>query len=74
MIMSPRYRNRNVARGPEIDKWLAARVVGALDIARDFAQLVAEVALWAGRPDEALEEVRPLLGRLEGAGWVILCG
>src|SRR4029453_18890579 len=37
-------------------------------------QQFAEAALWAGRPDEALEEVQRLLDRLEGTGRVIECG
>jgi hypothetical protein len=35
---------------------------------------VAEVALWAGRPQEALEAVQTVLERLEGSGEVISCG
>ena len=46
----------------------------SVDFARELGQLVAEVALWAGRPDEALEEVQRQLERLEGTDWVILCG
>jgi DNA-binding CsgD family transcriptional regulator len=32
------------------------------------------VALWAGRPDEALREVQRLLDRLAGTEWVSFCG
>jgi DNA-binding CsgD family transcriptional regulator/tetratricopeptide (TPR) repeat protein len=46
----------------------------SLDFAREHAQLIAEVALWAGRPQEGLDEVQRLLGRLEGTHWVIDCG
>jgi DNA-binding CsgD family transcriptional regulator/tetratricopeptide (TPR) repeat protein len=35
---------------------------------------VAEVALWAGRPEEAHGEVQRLLDRLRGTEWVIFCG
>jgi hypothetical protein len=47
---------------------------GFLDFARDFGQDVAEVALWAGRAQEAHGEVQRLLERLEGSDWVILSG
>jgi DNA-binding CsgD family transcriptional regulator/tetratricopeptide (TPR) repeat protein len=46
----------------------------SLDIDRELGQRLAEVALWARRPDEALEEVRRILERLDGTCWVILCG
>jgi DNA-binding CsgD family transcriptional regulator/tetratricopeptide (TPR) repeat protein len=46
----------------------------SLDNSRELGQRVAEVAVWAGRPHEALEEVRRVLERLEGTEWVILCG
>jgi DNA-binding CsgD family transcriptional regulator len=45
-----------------------------LHFVREHGQRVAEVELWAGRPAEALEEVRRVLDRLEGTEWVILCG
>ena len=45
-----------------------------VEFARELGQLVAEVAVWAGRPDEALEEVQRLLGLLAGTEFVILCG
>jgi DNA-binding CsgD family transcriptional regulator len=49
--------------------------IGAsLESARELGQRIAEVALWAGRPDEALEEVQRVLERLEDTGWVIFCG
>jgi DNA-binding CsgD family transcriptional regulator/tetratricopeptide (TPR) repeat protein len=44
-----------------------------LDFVRELAQGVAEVALWAGRPEEALEEVLRVLKRLEDTDLVILC-
>ncbi len=37
----------------------------SLDLARELGQRVAEVAVWARRPDEALEEVDRMVGRLE---------
>jgi DNA-binding CsgD family transcriptional regulator len=45
-----------------------------LEDIRESAQRVAEVAVWAGRPDEALEEIQRVLARLEDTEWVILCG
>ncbi len=45
-----------------------------VDFAREFVEGVAQVALWAGRPDEALEEVRRALERLRETDSVILCG
>jgi DNA-binding CsgD family transcriptional regulator len=45
------------------------------EFTRDLAQLVAEAEVWAGRPDEALEEVQRALERLAGADWVVIsCG
>jgi DNA-binding CsgD family transcriptional regulator len=46
----------------------------SLDLARELGQRVAEVAVWARRPDEALEEVDRMVGRLEGTEWVISSG
>jgi DNA-binding CsgD family transcriptional regulator len=45
-----------------------------LDISRELGERLAEVALWAGQPGEALKEVQRLLERLEGTEWVILSG
>jgi DNA-binding CsgD family transcriptional regulator/tetratricopeptide (TPR) repeat protein len=45
-----------------------------LDFAREIAQGVAEVAVWARRPDNALDEVQRVLERLEDTDLVILCG
>jgi DNA-binding CsgD family transcriptional regulator/tetratricopeptide (TPR) repeat protein len=50
------------------------KLEASLDLARELGQLFADVAVWAGRPAEALDEVQRLLGRLEGTEWVILCG
>jgi DNA-binding CsgD family transcriptional regulator len=46
----------------------------SIDISRVLGQQFAEAALWAGRPEEALEEVERLLDRLEGTSRVIECG
>jgi hypothetical protein len=50
------------------------KLEASLDLSRELGQRVAEVAAWAGRPDEALGEVQRILGRLEDTGWVIFCG
>jgi DNA-binding CsgD family transcriptional regulator len=50
------------------------KIPSSVDFAREHAQVVAEVALWAGRPDEALDVVEPLLERLEDTDWLIFCG
>jgi DNA-binding CsgD family transcriptional regulator len=46
----------------------------SVDFARELGQVVAEVALWAGRPEEALEEVQRQREHLEYTDWVIFCG
>jgi DNA-binding CsgD family transcriptional regulator/tetratricopeptide (TPR) repeat protein len=45
-----------------------------LDFAGEFGQCVAEVALWADRPEEALGEVQRVLERLAGTDWLIFSG
>jgi DNA-binding CsgD family transcriptional regulator/tetratricopeptide (TPR) repeat protein len=45
-----------------------------LEDARELGTRVAEVAVWAGRPDQALARVRSVLDRLKDTDWVILCG
>src|SRR5262245_8172206 len=50
------------------------RLEASADFSRDTGELIAEVALWAGRPAEALREVRQLLERLAATEWVIDCG
>src|SRR5262245_6554631 len=44
------------------------------EFVRDFEQDVAEVALWAGRPEEALKAVQRALDLQEDTKGVILCG
>jgi DNA-binding CsgD family transcriptional regulator len=46
----------------------------SVDFARELGQRVAEVALWAGRPEDALEEVQRQLEHPEGTDLVIFCG
>jgi DNA-binding CsgD family transcriptional regulator len=50
------------------------KIQASVDFARELGQGVAEVALWAGRPQEALKEVQRQLEHLEGTNWVIFCG
>jgi DNA-binding CsgD family transcriptional regulator/tetratricopeptide (TPR) repeat protein len=47
---------------------------GLTDRAREGGQRAAEVALWAGRPGDALEEVRRVLALFTAADLTILCG
>jgi DNA-binding CsgD family transcriptional regulator len=51
-----------------------AEAGASIDSARELGECAAEVAVWADRPGEALEEVQRLLGRLDGTEFVILCG
>jgi DNA-binding CsgD family transcriptional regulator len=55
---------------------LAQIDVGArVEFAREHGQDVAEVALWAGRPEEALGAVRRAIERQEKTDWVLIfCG
>ncbi len=48
--------------------------VGNLDWSREAAQRAAELKLWAGLPDQALEEVRRVIARSESPDSVIFCG
>jgi DNA-binding CsgD family transcriptional regulator/tetratricopeptide (TPR) repeat protein len=48
--------------------------IGSVDFARDAAQRAAELALWTGRPGDALEEVRRVLALFEAPDMTILCG
>jgi DNA-binding CsgD family transcriptional regulator len=50
------------------------KLEASLEISRELGQRFAEVAVWAGRPGEALEEVQRLLERLEDTVQVIFCG
>jgi tetratricopeptide (TPR) repeat protein len=49
-------------------------IPSSLDFSRELGQRAAEVALWAGRPAKALEEIRRVFERLEETEWVILSG
>ena len=48
--------------------------VSSLDNAREAGQRAADLALWAGRPADALAEVRRVLARFTDHGLTILCG
>lgn len=48
--------------------------LGSVDYAREAAQRAAELALWAGRPGDALAEVRRVLGLFETPVLAIFCG
>ena len=45
--------------------------IGSIDTARETARWAAELALWAGRPGDALEEVQGALGQHTGTGMTI---
>jgi DNA-binding CsgD family transcriptional regulator len=48
--------------------------IGSEDAARETAQWAAELALWAGRPGDALTEVQQVLPRHTAPDLTILCG
>jgi DNA-binding CsgD family transcriptional regulator len=48
--------------------------VGNFDRSREAAQRTAELALWTGRPGEALAEVQRTTARADGSQWAIFCG
>jgi DNA-binding CsgD family transcriptional regulator len=48
--------------------------IGSVDFAREEAQRAAELALWAGRPGDALAGVRQVLPRYQVPDLTILCG
>ena len=47
---------------------------GNVDFARKSAQRAAELALWDGRPGDALDEVQQVLVLLEATDLTIFCG
>ena len=47
---------------------------GSVDHAREAARCAAEVALWAGRPGDALAEVQRVLARFKAPDLAIFCG
>jgi len=49
-------------------------VISRVDFALESAQRAAESALWAGRPGDALAEIRPLLAQYEVPDLTLLCG
>jgi DNA-binding CsgD family transcriptional regulator len=49
-------------------------VVTRVDFALESAQRAAEAAVWAGRPGDALAEIRPLLAQYQVPDLTILCG
>jgi DNA-binding CsgD family transcriptional regulator/tetratricopeptide (TPR) repeat protein len=48
--------------------------VGNFEWSRESAQRAAELALWAGRPDEAVDAVRRTLALPDAPGWALVCG
>jgi DNA-binding CsgD family transcriptional regulator/tetratricopeptide (TPR) repeat protein len=53
---------------------IAAGHIASLDNAREVAQRAAEIALWAGRPENGLAEVRETIARYPVSDLTILCG
>jgi DNA-binding CsgD family transcriptional regulator/tetratricopeptide (TPR) repeat protein len=47
---------------------------GSIVIAREAAQRAAELALWAGRPGDALQEVQRVLALYQSPDLTIMCG
>jgi len=48
--------------------------VSNFDWSREAAQRIAELQLWAGKPDRALGEVSRRAGLFGGSSWAIYCG
>ena len=53
---------------------IPARLGYYVDYARESAQRAVELAVWAGRPGDALEEVRRVLGLFKVSDLTIFCG
>jgi DNA-binding CsgD family transcriptional regulator len=53
---------------------IPARLGYYVDYARESAQRATELAVWAGRPRDALEEVRRVLGLFKVSDLTIFCG
>ncbi len=60
------------ARRQQIDALLAH--ISHVDFARESAQRTAELAAWAGRPGDALDEVRRVLPLFKAPDLTIFCG
>ena len=52
----------------------ASTGLGSIEFARGTGELTAELALWAGRPGDAVEEVRRVLALHTSADVTIFCG
>jgi len=48
--------------------------ISSVDDAGDTARRTAEVAEWAGRPEQGLAEVREALARYQATDWTVQCG
>jgi DNA-binding CsgD family transcriptional regulator len=53
---------------------LVTGAISNIDVARELAQLTAEIAVWAGRPADGLAEVEDALSRYHSTDWTIQCG
>jgi DNA-binding CsgD family transcriptional regulator/tetratricopeptide (TPR) repeat protein len=57
-----------------LDTTLQLPIRGSIDMDREIALIVAEVALWRGRPQAALSEAEQVLARLAGTEQELMCG
>ncbi len=66
----------DVDAAQERQQQLRARIghIGNFDRSREAAQRIADLALWAGQPGEALEVVRQAVAQVESSEWAIFCG
>ena len=48
--------------------------ISSLDWSREVSQRAAELAIWAGRPGEALAEVQRVTARFDAPDWAVFCG
>jgi DNA-binding CsgD family transcriptional regulator/tetratricopeptide (TPR) repeat protein len=59
-------------RRQQIDSMFAS--ISHVEFAREFGHRAAELALWAGRPGDALDEVRRVLTLIKNPDLTIFCG
>jgi DNA-binding CsgD family transcriptional regulator len=64
--------------GPAAERWQRLTAIisslASIDFARENAQLAAELALWAGRPADALAEVQRVIALFPAPDLTIFCG
>src|SRR5580700_7428813 len=62
------------AHSPQRNRNADLLTVESSEDAREGAQRAAELALWAGRPGDAVAEVQQALARFQAPDLTILCG